>query len=333
MNEAKITVLMPVYNGESHLRIAIESILNQTYKDFEFLIIDDASTDSSREIIKSFRDPRLRLIRNRVNVGLNKTLNIGLAVAQNKYIARMDQDDISYPERLSKQVLYLDQNPDVGVCGTAVEILDKTGKKTKLVFPAENNLIRWSFCFYNPMAHPTVMIRKKIVEQVKGYSVLDRAHYAEDYDLWSRLLPITKFHNLKEPLLTLRKHDSNMTVLNLEKNLLNAGEVNRKILEYFLKHKISLNLINNLNTRNETYFDQINSTIFELTKYFKTNEDLTKIEKVTVSFEAARRLAYLFLINLKNWRGWIFLKMAFNIDPLLLVHYPLYLFKSKKFKK
>lgn len=328
MNKAKITVLMPVYNGESYLGSAIESILNQSYKDFEFLIIDDASTDSSGEIIKSFRDPRIRLIHNEINMGLNKTLNIGLAAAQNEYIARMDQDDISYPERLMKQVSYLEKNPEVGVCGTAIEFLDKTGNKKKLIFPTENSLIRWSFCFYNPTAHPTVMMRKKIVAKVKGYSVLDNARYAEDYDLWSRLLPITKFHNLKEPLLVLRKHDSNMTVLNLEKNLHNAGEVNRQILGYFLKHKVSLNIINNLHTRNETYFDQINSTIFELTKYFKTNEGLTAKEKMIVISEANRRLVYLFLINMRNFHGWKFLKMAFKIDPLFFIHYPLYLLKS-----
>ncbi|MFH1366674.1 MAG: glycosyltransferase family 2 protein [Patescibacteria group bacterium] len=325
MNEAKITVLMPVYNGESYLGTAIESILKQTYKGYEFLIIDDASTDSSLEIIKSYKDARIRLIHNAINVGLNKNLNIGLAAAQGEYIARMDQDDISYPERLSKQFLYLEQNPDVGVCGTAVKILDKKGKKPNLVFPAENNLIRWSFCFYNTIAHPTVMMRKKIIYQVKGYSVLDRAQYAEDYDLWSRLLPITKFHNLKEPLLTLRKHDSNMTVLNLEINLNNAGLVNRRILEYFLKHKISLDLISKLKTKNEIYFDQINSTIFELTKIFKTGEDLTPREKKIIISEAARRLLYLFFINLKNRHGWKFLKMALKIDPLLLIHNSLYL--------
>ncbi|MFA6587804.1 MAG: glycosyltransferase [Patescibacteria group bacterium] len=323
-----VTVVMPIYNGEVHLETAIKSILNQTYPDFELLILDDASTDSSLKIIKSFNDPRIRLIQNEANAGLNKTLNIGLAAAHSVYIARMDQDDISHPERLKKQIAYLEQNPEIGVCGTAVEFLAKTGKKTNLIFPTGNNLIKWAFCFYNPIAHPTVMMRKKIVEQVNGYSTLEHTHYTEDYDLWYRLLPITKFHNLEEPLLTLRKHESNMTVKNLEKNLQNAGTVNKNFLEYFLNHKIQWDLMNKLNTKNEIYFNHVISTIIELVKNFKIIQNLSREEQKFITFDAARRLVNLFLINLKNKSSWKFLKTALNIDPLLPIHYLLNFFKS-----
>ena len=118
----KVTVLMPVYNGEKYLKEAITSILLQTFDDFEFLIINDGSSDASVDIIQSFRDPRIRLVHNDTNIGLIATLNKGLKLAHGKYVARMDQDDISLPRRLEKQTYFMDNNPDVGVCGTWIKL-------------------------------------------------------------------------------------------------------------------------------------------------------------------------------------------------------------------
>jgi glycosyltransferase involved in cell wall biosynthesis len=113
----KVTVLMSVYNGEEHLREAIDSILNQTYKNFEFLIIDDGSTDGSVNIIRSYLDPRIRLIKNKKNIGITRSLNKGLKLARGEYIARMDDDDIAFPERLEKQVRFLNEHVNVGLVG------------------------------------------------------------------------------------------------------------------------------------------------------------------------------------------------------------------------
>lgn len=115
-----VTILMPVYNGERFLRQTIESILNQTFTDFEYLIIDDASTDTSRDIIRCFNDPRIRLVENVKNDGLIKTLNRGLALAQGEYIARQDQDDISHPTRIEKQFAFLNDNPEIVLLGTQI---------------------------------------------------------------------------------------------------------------------------------------------------------------------------------------------------------------------
>ena len=123
-----VTVLMSVYNGEKYLERAIKSILNQTFKDFEFLIINDGSTDNSVKIIQSFNDLRLRLIHNESNIGLIKTLNKGLKLSNGKYIARMDCDDISLPKRLSIQASFMEKYPEIGVCGSWVKIIG-LGKK------------------------------------------------------------------------------------------------------------------------------------------------------------------------------------------------------------
>jgi len=121
MNQPQLTVLMPVYNGGPFLRSAIESILNQDFSDFDFLIIDDGSTDGSHEIAASYADPRIRLESNGRNLGLIATLNRGLDLARGTYVARMDADDIAFPDRLSKQLTFMEAHPEIGLCGTWYE--------------------------------------------------------------------------------------------------------------------------------------------------------------------------------------------------------------------
>lgn len=199
MKNPKVTVLMPVYNAEKYISEAIQSILNQTFRDFEFLIINDGSTDSSVEIIESFKDERIRLVHNEKNMNLVPTLNRGLELAQGEYVARMDADDISYPTRLEKQVEYMDKNPEIGICGTWIEFFD-AGKGIQK-YPVEHELIKASILFFNPMAHPTVMMRKAILnENNLRYS----RNLSEDYDLWGRASFLVKLHNLPEVLLNYR---------------------------------------------------------------------------------------------------------------------------------
>src|SRR6185295_3491651 len=126
MTPPQVSVLMSVYNGEKYLKEAMESILNQSFPDFEFLIFNDSSTDSGREIILSFNDPRIVLVDNEKNIGLTKSLNKGLSLAKGKYIARMDADDISDAGRLNEQVNYMEKNSDVAVCGSWVQFLNES---------------------------------------------------------------------------------------------------------------------------------------------------------------------------------------------------------------
>ncbi len=166
-NIPKVSVLMPVYNGALFLRSAIESILNQSFVDLELLIIDDGSTDSSADIIHSFDDLRIRYIKNEENLGIVKSLNKGLTLARGIYIARMDADDISLPQRLQRQVDFLDANPETGICGSNAITIDSEGNRQRLWFYAEkpeNVLI--SRTFVCPFLHPTIMARKEILTKV-----------------------------------------------------------------------------------------------------------------------------------------------------------------------
>jgi len=183
---AKVTVLMSVYNGEKYLREAIDSILKQTFKDFEFLIINDGSTDSTAEILKSYQDPRIKIINNEKNVGLTKSLNEGLKLAKGEYIARMDADDISMPERLQKQVNILERKPDLGVVGTWCYIIDeKDNIKYEVKDDRNPVILRWKLLFDNVFVHSSVMMRKKAYEDNGGYNLELEA--SQDYDLWSRI--------------------------------------------------------------------------------------------------------------------------------------------------
>lgn len=202
-NIPKVTVLMPVYNGEAHLSEAIESVLNQSFTDFEFLIINDGSTDRSVDIIKTYRDPRIRLVENERNFGLVDTLNRGIDLARGELIARMDCDDVCVPERLSKQVAFMKQHPEVGICGSWIEYF--MGKELVMKFPAQHEEIIQAFPSYNPMAHPTVMIRAEILKSRRLYYDSDYRH-VEDYELWTRLAAVTCCANLPEVLVRYRIH-------------------------------------------------------------------------------------------------------------------------------
>ena len=210
-----ISVVMSVHNGERFLREAVASILNQTYTDFEFIIFDDCSSDGSAAILQSFADPRIRIYTNEKNIGLTNSLNKCLALAQGKYIARMDADDISLPTRFAKQVRFLNEHPAIALVGTWMECIDAEGRSLSRVdTPIEPNLIKDEMLKMNCIAHPSVMFRKDVVLAVGGYrTTLGR--YAQDYDLWLRLLEQYQISNLPEHLLLYRMHPRQITYENL----------------------------------------------------------------------------------------------------------------------
>lgn len=204
---------MPVYNGQKYLKESIESILNQTYKNFEFLIINDGSTDKSKEIIEEYKkkDKRIKYVENEKNLGLIATLNKGLVLAQGKYLARMDCDDISLPKRLEKQVRFMEKNPEVGVCGTWIKFF---GQAPSVVVknPSLHNEIRCKLLFTNPIAHPTVMLRKEFFDKFK--LKYENFKAAEDFELWQRCGALFKLHNLPETLLNYRISETSITQTN-----------------------------------------------------------------------------------------------------------------------
>jgi len=205
MNDPKLTVLMPAYNAAKHLRQAIDSILSQTFTDFEFLIIDDGSTDSSVEIIYSYKDNRIRLVRNEENMGISATLNKGIQLARTSLIARMDSDDISYPARLQKQYDFLEQNPDVALLSTWAREVAVDGSPVNTErFISEYYYYMLTFQCW--IYHPTVMYKREAVMDAGMYST----PYSEDYDLWWQLLRKYKIANMSEVLVDYRLSDESL---------------------------------------------------------------------------------------------------------------------------
>lgn len=201
----KVTVLMAVHNGEPFLAEAIESILGQSFEDFEFLVVEDASTDASQKLITSFADPRLRLISNREQLGLSRSLNKGLEQAAGQYVARMDHDDISLPQRLKMQVDFLDLHADIDVLGTWARTLGLSPQQTWR-YPTRDDEIRSEFIFNSSLVHGSVMLRKETFDHVKlRYD--PEVTRAQDYELWIRAAPNVQFANLNTVLLRYRIHD------------------------------------------------------------------------------------------------------------------------------
>lgn len=211
MTDPKVSVLMSVYNGEQFLRESIESILYQIFSDFEFLIINDGSTDGSKEIILSYNDPRIRLIENEMNIGLTKSLNKVLRAAKGKYIARMDSDDICKPDRLESQVTFLDNNPDFKLVGSWCEIIDNDGKLIdvwKLDFSPD--YINYILHFRNCLTHSTVMFDRALALELNGYN--ESIERAQDYEFWTRFNKKTRIMQLQEFLLQRRHIDTAISV-------------------------------------------------------------------------------------------------------------------------
>lgn len=228
----KISVIMPVYNGAAHLAESVDSILAQTFADFEFIIINDASTDETPQILADYaiRDSRIQILTNSTNRKIAESLNWGLQTARAPLIARMDADDWAHPTRLKKQLNFMQEHPEVDVCGSALSVYS-TGETW--LPPSENQYIRSELLFNSCIYHPTVMFKKdKILTYCQGYTV---GTTAEDYDLWARLSLHSDviFANISEPLLRYRiypiesranyydkqKNSANMTRLRLIQNL------------------------------------------------------------------------------------------------------------------
>jgi glycosyltransferase involved in cell wall biosynthesis len=226
----KVTVLMPVYNGEEYLSGAIESILNQTFRDFEFLIVSEyGSSEESLAIIKKYTDERIRHIHNTARLGLVESLNLGLKEAKGEYIARMDADDISYPKRFELQVKLMDNRKEVGICGTWVETI---GDKSKSIYryPTNPNKIQSRLLFDSPLAHPSVIFRKIFLEKFGlKYDINDL--YAEDWSLWQKSSFIFPIINIPKVLLKYRITDHSISRSNANSQLNVIKSIHSKNLQ------------------------------------------------------------------------------------------------------
>lgn len=201
---------MSVYNGEKFLKEAIESVLNQTFRDFEFIIINDVSTDSSLEIISSFKDERIKLVQNEERLELTKSLNKGLKLAQGKYIARMDADDVCKNNRLEKQLKFMEVNENIAVCGTYANLIDDNSTKIgELKHHTDFESIRGKIFFDNVLIHSSAFFRKDFIVKIGMYN--EEFIRSQDYELWFRVIANKgEISNIPENLVDFRVHSNNI---------------------------------------------------------------------------------------------------------------------------
>lgn len=311
-----ISIVMPVYNEESYLKECIESVLNQSFVNFEFLIIDDGSQDKSSVIINEYMklDCRIKYYR-KENTGITDTLNFGLSKAVGKYICRMDSDDIMHKTRLQKQFNFMEKNKYVQVLGSNAVLIDKFNKQIRIKrLPSNPGDIFCSMFFEDVIIHPTSFFRKDIFKNSQYYN----ANYkvSQDYELWTRIINETNFYNLKCNLIKYRIHSNNITSRRTKEQRCNSVKIKKAFYE---KH------INNISEKNiEDIF--INNNIFLLEKYicairnkypkyskrlayywFRYNclsseKNYKKFKKSTLYVKHVRNIFFIFLCLLKKNR-------------------------------
>jgi len=236
-NTPKISVVMTVFNGGRFLREAVDSILNQTLGDFEFIIVDNASSDDTRQIIASYSDPRMILIENKENLGQTKALNIGIKRAKGEFIARMDADDVSLPQRLQLQYDYLQKNSDIAVVGSWHQEIDEQGRHIKYFklpldpFQIKCFLVSPGSLSYYCLSHPTVLMRHDVLSQVGLY---DERFRTQDYELWVRVARKYNIANIGQYLVKHRRfqrQQSNEFKAQIEDE---CGRIVRNNISYYL---------------------------------------------------------------------------------------------------
>lgn len=246
MSTPSVSIIMPVFNMEPFLKDSIESILHQDYGDYEFLIINDGSTDGSESVVKSFSDKRIRYLSNPKNYGLVYTLNRGIEESRGKWIARMDGDDISLPERLSKQMVFVKENPDTDILATRISLINEDGSPigewqddVKAITEKE---IKSYLIHNNCIAHPTILARKSIMDT---YLYNEAQSEAEDYDLWLRMASDgIKIRKLNETLLLHRIRNNSFTRKRQKNVFMKLYRVkSRFVINRFKKGKINVFVI------------------------------------------------------------------------------------------
>jgi len=243
LTEPVVSVIMPVYNSERFLSEAVESILRQSFSNFELIIIDDGSTDASWEKIQSIQDSRIVRLQNEKNSGIMASFMKGLAAARGEYIANMDSDDISTPERFAAQYNYLEKHPEVAVLGTPIQYMQEDGSKLENFWrpPAGPMVIRWTLFFENALANPTAIMRKQSLGFF--YKEPPITLYSFDYEMWLKLAETSAIANLEQPMLFYRMHSTSYSNTNLKKLRLEDITIKNMAMEKFLGKSIGEDVI------------------------------------------------------------------------------------------
>ena len=234
MGRCRVSVIMAVYNGERYVREAVDSILNQTFTDLEFIIVDDGSTDRTDRILNTYDDPRIVRVRNEENIGLTRCLNKGLTLARGRYIARQDADDVSVPERLQMQVDFLDGHPEVALVGTSKIEIDDQGNSIKFGrVSCDDAALRRCLPRVNSFVHGSVLLRRGALKQVGGYRPIFSC--TQDYDLWIRIAERYRVANLEQGLYAWRCHHGSISLTRRAEQVGYADLARELALERYLK--------------------------------------------------------------------------------------------------
>lgn len=230
----KASVIIPSYNSANYIKVAIESVIGQTFKDWELIIVDDCSSDDTIKIVKEFlkKDKRVKLSTSNKNIGPHKNMNRGLDLCKGEYIVKLDADDYMYSHRIEKQVNFLDENKDVGVLGGAIEVCDENLNFINTrKYPITDEKCKAKLFYYSPFAHPAVTFRKSVFEKCDKYD--PNISMACDIDLWFRLGLLTKLANLEDIIVKYRVHHNSISQKNIRKQELETLEVRRKAVQVY----------------------------------------------------------------------------------------------------
>ncbi|EJT5929207.1 TPA: glycosyltransferase family 2 protein [Clostridium perfringens] len=283
---ARVTVFIPVYNAEKYLKDTIDSILNQTFKDFELLLINDGSTDKSVEIIESFNDKRIRLVHNEKNMGLPFTRNRALEIINSEYIALMDSDDIAHKDRLKEQVKFLDENNNIDVVGSDFIMFFPDGKKKYVNTPNNPDYIKGYLMFGICIANPSTMLRNEFIKN-NNLKYRDNFFVCQDYSFWVDVCKFGRISNIKKPLLKYRTGHENISKISSEKKAKQRAELLNQIHIRALKNngfnlnKYQLKLINKIfgeNNNENIYLEDLLELRDILQFMYKNNRSIKKDE-------------------------------------------------------
>ena len=260
-----VSVVLPVFNGARYLREAIDSILGQSFRDFELIIINDGSKDDSGSIIEQYDDPRIRYYI-QSNMGLAGALNRGIGFARGRYVARQDQDDVSRTTRLAQQVRFLDDHPEFGMVGTRAEIWIE-GQSTPVSFkhPCDDDALRFNLLFNNPFVHSSMMIRTEVFSEVGTYCTDKSRQPPEDYELWSRVARSFKVGNLDEVLHVYRETGSSMSRTGTNPFLEKVVKISTENLLHYLGDGATLHDVANLAAIYNGAFEMVRSPVRPIT--------------------------------------------------------------------
>lgn len=311
-----VSIVLPVYNSELFLKDCIKSILDQTFKKFELVVVLDKSNDNSEKIIKSFKDNRIRLIKKKNKTNLADALNLGISYSKGDIIARADSDDIYKKSRIQMQYNFLKKNKKTDIVGSAVKIISK--KKSRYIyFPEKNLTIKWAMFFSCPLAHPTIMFRKKSLKKIKFYN--SKALF-EDYDLYFRGFNEFKFYNIQKVLATLRDRDESLYKKNFKFSLLELNMYKKFIyMNYNIKasnEDLRAIVYKKISKKNKN-FEFIIKNILK-----KINQPNQEIKNLTIYLLSS--------ILIKNRKYFLFLKNLnyfFSLNKFFFVMLIIMLFK------